>query len=153
MIKMIASSEILARSEDRNLLQCDSARLSGLVWNGQSPSQGSRTYFTPASPLKRVFYWARFHLTAKMRSRVRYPRVDVCLNCKQVKLLIAALARKYRVIGETVVQGCSLVSSDISVGPTCLSRKTSTDKGSKQRQAITESWIGHPNLALAQCGQ
>jgi uncharacterized protein YdaU (DUF1376 family) len=60
MFTICASGENLARSEDRNLLQCETARLSGLVWNGYSPSQGSRTYFTPASPLKRVFYCVRF---------------------------------------------------------------------------------------------
>lgn len=83
MIKMRTSGENLARSEARNVIKCEQARLSGLVWNGKNPSQGITAYFTPASPLKRVFYWARFHQTARKRLQVRNLCTDVCLNLKQ----------------------------------------------------------------------
>jgi hypothetical protein len=82
-LKMLPSRQILARSEDRNVVKCKQARFSGLVWTGQNLLQGATAYFTPASPLKRVFYWARFDLTARMRQQVRYPCSDVCLNLKQ----------------------------------------------------------------------
>ena len=73
MIRMRTSGENLARSEARKCI----IRTSPFKWAGldrQQPLVGIHASFTPASPLKRVFYWARFHQTAKRRQRVRNPR-------------------------------------------------------------------------------
>jgi hypothetical protein len=68
---MCASRQILARSEDRNAI----IRISPLKWAGLDrphPFVGIAAYFTPASPLKRVFYCPRFDLTERMQKRQRY---------------------------------------------------------------------------------
>ena len=90
MFTMRTSGENLARSEARNGIM----RNSPFKWAGLDRPKtfsGVPAYFTPASPLKRVFYWARFHQTARMRQQVRYPCSDVCLNCKQANQLNPAL--------------------------------------------------------------
>lgn len=79
---MRMSGENLARCEARKCI----IRTSPFKWAGldrQQPLVGIHASFTPASPLKRVFYWARFHQTARKRLQVRNLCTDVCLNLKQ----------------------------------------------------------------------
>lgn len=59
---MCMSGENLAGVE-AEVYNAEQARLSGLVLVRSNPQQGYTPLPTPASPLKRVFYWARFHLT------------------------------------------------------------------------------------------
>jgi hypothetical protein len=80
-IRMLSSRQIVAGVE-AEMYNAEQARFSGLVWSGQSLSRYTASS-TPANPLKRVFYWARFDQTAKKRQQVRYPCSDVCLNLKQ----------------------------------------------------------------------
>ena len=92
MITMRVSGENLARCEARNVYNRLQPALeaAGLEWfTGLAPLHD--LLHASQSPPKRVFYWARFHLTARKRQQVRYPCSDACLGCKQANQMNLAL--------------------------------------------------------------